>query len=123
MYATHDGMVKVSSSSRSVQVHLMSSNIIATNAYFEFKDDFQFVRQLERKIHRKLQALLLNYNNEELTDLSRTAKCEIFKRYVIDEEQSKDRWGEIYETVKAEIQSSQRCIGWCSSSEMFDVDE
>ena len=51
------------------------------------------------------------------------AKCEMFKRYAIEEEQSKDKWGEMYETVKAEIRSSQKCIGWCSSSEMCNVDE
>lgn len=94
-----------------------------TYAYFEFKDDFQYLRQLETIVLKKLQALGFNYSDDELTDRSRTAKCELFKRYVVDGEQSKDRWGEIYETVKAEIESSQRCINWYSSSEMFDVNE
>ena len=116
VYATYDGMVKVGFSSGSVQVHLfMSSNIIATYAYFEFKDDFQYLKQLERIIHKKLQALL--------PDHSMTAKCEMFKRYAIEEEQSKDKWGEIYETIKAEIRTSQRCIGWCPLSEMCNVGE
>ena len=53
MCATYDGIVKVGFSSGSVQVHVFkNSNIIAKYAYFEFKDDFQYLRQLNRIIYK-----------------------------------------------------------------------
>ena len=118
IFATHNEVVKVGCCSSVHASLIRRNNIIATYSYFEFKDDFQYLRQVERIILAKLQALRLNCNEEEWN-----SKCELFERYVVDEEQRKDRWSEIYETVKAEIQSSQRCIGWYSSSEMFYVDE